>query len=180
MESNSQLSVFTQANKLRLQLDEILSIYEINKKILDLASKDIEEMKQKMLECLYLIEFIKTHQNERNQKTYDPVTKRKIDSLNKKINELLPHLKNLNLQVDIEYKELKIHKQTRLPTLQVIFKNLATQQKILNVLKEKINSFGPRRKIITSVEKKNYHPVDMAKVKRFRDFLEARASIRRL
>lgn len=173
-------------NLIRRELEEIEEIHRMHKEATEAIAKDLESLDAGMLENLYLIEYIKTHSNKQTKKRYlDPATQTKVESIRSKVEAISHKLRELNNHVDIEWTIYKSKKTNKLNSLEMIYKTLATQQKIITTLKKKAAILKPEilentatdESILCNDSVVPTRELDLHRLTAFREFLASRDTV---
>jgi len=184
------LSLLDEINHLRNQFDEIQEIHKIHREVLDAIKEDIESLDIGMLENLYLIEYIKSRsKGVSRRKSLDPMTLKKVESIKMKTKLMAEKLKDLNDHVDLSWEDFvrrktaMDNKERRLNSLDIIYKTLATNQKIINELKKRAAAHpgnSPKVQKQTEVYSESSlkrRTLDPVKLRAFREFLSSRSIV---
>lgn len=184
-----ELPALDKVNEIRRELEEIEEVHRMHSEATELISKDIESLDSGMLENLYLIEYVKTHNNKQTKKKYlDPATQSKVETIRSKVEAISHKLRDVNNHVDIEWTLYKNKKTNKLDSLEMIYKTLATQQKIINTLKKKASILGPVDQNTSVADQSSFHrshnesvlatkELDSCRLGAFREFLAARDTV---
>lgn len=181
------LPTLEDVNLIRRDLEKIEEIHKMHRGAIEAISKDVESLDAGMLENLYLIEYIKTHSKKQTKRRYlDPATQSKVESIRSKVEAISHKLRDVNNHVDIEWTLYKNKKNNKLDSLELIYKTLATQQKIITTLKKKASIVKPTKNVSSNDE--SFHrsinesliptkELDSARLSAFRDFLASRDTV---
>lgn len=140
--NEAYLTIFDELNHLRDRLDEVHDIHSSHQEALYAVKEDIHALDLEMLETLYLIEYIKTHRSKK--KSIDPITLKKLEKMKMQLKQIEQKLEELNDHVDVAWEDFVRRKNAlenkgkRINSLDVIYRTLVTNQKVINVLKKKV------------------------------------------
>jgi hypothetical protein len=127
---------------LRDRFDETLDLHKAHRDALDAIKDDIDNLDLEVLETFYLIEYIKSRIScDIKKKTIDPVTLKKVNNIKMKLKHIEGKLDELNDHVDVAWEDFvrrRSNKERRVTSLDMIYKALATNQKVINVMKRKV------------------------------------------
>lgn len=182
------LSVLDEINHLRTQFDEIQDIHKTHKEVLDAVREDIEALDIGMLENLYLIEYIKSRgKGGARKKSLDPMTLKKVETIKHKSKLIAEKLKDLNNHVDVSWEDFCRRRTAtanktdrRLNSLDMIYKTLATNQKIINFLKKKSAHLPVTPATPKSLESQcsvARRDLDPARMRALKEFLASRNTV---
>lgn len=196
IDSNKKsIEVFDEINGLRARFDEILDIHKSLRDVLDVSSETIESLTVQMLDNFYLIEHIKIHNKDGSKKrTVDKLTLDKVDSVRKKSKNIDLKLKELDSIVEMAWEDFNRRKSNsgskikQLRSLDLIYRSLATNQKIINVLKTRTAENVAKSPVAKKPVDYKSEPIvpirkelDPVRLRHFKEFLSSRdvAPIRR-
>lgn len=174
---------FQQVNQMRIKFEEIIESHQSARDALDFFKDDIHELELGALENFALIEYAKMRQKTCSRKrSIDPVTTKKMESIKTKSRTMAEQLSNLEINVEVAWEDLvrkkKIEKPRHNPTrsLEMIYKNLATNQKIIshlkkklseNVVNKKLTEVRPADMVEATIARKELDPSRMVAFKKF-------------
>lgn len=136
------ITKFEKLNDLRDDFDKVLDLHKSHREALDAVKEDIDKVDLEVIETFYLIEYIKARRScDIRKKSIDPVTLKKVGNIKLKLRNIEERLDELNNHVDVAWEDFvrrKSNKERRISSLDIIYKTLATNQKIINALKRKV------------------------------------------
>lgn len=181
MDLNSvSLSLLDEVNHLRNQFDEIRETHQLHNEALEAIKSDIDALDLGILENLYLVEVIKNRGTRK--RSIDPAMTKKIETIKSALKTMSSKLDYLNNHVDTSWELVRRSKTPvrRLNTLDVIYKTLATNQKVIRNLKQRVQpmveeaeSVKPREETKKPVVREQ----DQSKLTIFREFLACRNEV---
>lgn len=140
--NEAYITLFDELNHLRERFDEVLDLHKAHHDAIDAVREDINKLDLEVLETFYLIEYIKSRRScDIKKKSIDPVTLKKVNNIKLKLKTIEDKLEDLNNHVDVAWEDFvrrKSNKERRINSLDIIYKTLATNQKIINALKRKV------------------------------------------
>lgn len=141
IKSNQEYSKsLEEVNQLRSKLNEILDLQASYKEVFHVILQDIDSLDLGMLENLYLISYIRSvTRNKHCPRPLDPMLRDKLDKLKRKTAAISDKLSQLNDQVDRSWENSRGNKKSPRP-LEMIYQTLATNHKIISLLKKKAAS----------------------------------------
>lgn len=183
----SRSSDLSSANILRQKFDELIQKHENYSALLQSICTEIESIHISTLEALYLVEYVKTrHNNSMKKESIEPSTLKTINTLEANLKTIERSLKDLNLKVDLEWDEYTKRKRyTKEPTqrkkslnsLELIYKTLVMNQKIINVYKQKVNVKTKKDIEYDSRNSNKSLNISQKNFSTFRDYLETRTTV---
>lgn len=181
--NEAYLSIFEELNHLRNKLEEVQDIHVTHREALNAVREDIDALDLALLETFYLIEYINARKGSR-KRSIDPMTAKRVDSIKVKTSQIEKKLEELNDNVDVAWedyirrKTAAENKQRRANSLDIIYKSLTTNQKIINLLKKKINVRLGEEPSVLSKQADKYLVASMHRretdTTRFQEFLASR------
>lgn len=138
------LSIFDELNHIRGKLDDISDIHATHSEALSAVKNDIDSLDLEVLETFYLIEYIRSRRDSSSKKkSLDPSTTKKIDTFKLKLKQIEDNLDQLNDHVDVAWEDFVRRKskneRSASTSIDMIYKTMATNQKIINALKKKVD-----------------------------------------
>lgn len=144
IEFNQQyLTLFEEVNQLRDKFDEVSDMHTSYKEVRQLITQDISSLDLGMLENLYLVSHIRSVlKNKHSPRPIDPVLRDKYEKLKSKTRAISEQISNLNDQVDSSWENSRRNnnKKHRISSLETIYQTLATNHKIISLLKMKASN----------------------------------------
>lgn len=144
IEFNQQyLTLFEEVNQLRDKFDEVLDMHTSYKEVRQLITQDISSLDLGMLENLYLVSHIRSVlKNKHSPRPIDPVLRDKYEKLKSKTRAISEQISSLNDQVDSSWENSRRNnnKKHRISSLETIYQTLATNHKIISLLKMKASN----------------------------------------
>lgn len=176
------MSLFEELNHLRDRFDEAFDLHKAHREALDAVKDDIDNLDLEVLETFYLIEYVKSRLScDIKKKSLDPITLKKMNETKVKLKHIEAKLEELNDHVDVAWEEFvrrRSNKERRVSSIDTIYKALATNQKVITLLKRKVEIEPERHVGMTCNADKN--PVIRPKIEdhsRFKEFLASRGVV---
>jgi hypothetical protein len=179
------ITLFEELNHLRDRFDETLDLHKAHREALNAIKEDIDNLDLEVLETFYLIEYVKSRIScDVKKKTIDPVTQKKVNNIKMKMKHIEGKLEELNDHVDVAWEDFvrrRSNKERRVTSLDTIYKALATNQKVINVLKKKVD-IVPEKPVNSPACNLDKQQVPSIKPKeedhsRFEEFLASRSVV---
>jgi len=181
--NEAYLSIFDELNFLRSKLDEVSDIHCAHLDALSAVKNDIDALDLEVLETFYLIEYIRSRRdNSSKRRSLDPSTTKKIESLKMKLKQMESKLVEVNDHVDVAWEDFVRRKmkseRSTATSIEMIYKTMSTNQKIINALKRKI-TVEPEKSISApkSFSKNPAIKVSDLTNHRFEEFLASRSVV---
>lgn len=183
------LSMLEDIHYLRENIIELQDLHKLHREALGVFREEIDALDIGVLEDLYLIEYIKSRvKGNCRKKSIDPVTSKKVEQIKLKTKLLADKIKELDLNVEVSWEDFlrrsKNRNPMRLTSLDIVYKTLATNQKIINVLKKKLANQVSPEAVKQKLSNEKFHSsspnkcqADSAKMKAFRGFLATRCTV---
>lgn len=137
-----QLESLKCGNDIRSQLDTIQEFETVFREAQESIKQEISELDIGMLENHYLIDFINASPRKKSINPNVNKLLQKLDSFREKLKGIATSLNEVNLVVDVACDDARRQRShpNRKPSPDIIFKTLATNQKLINVLKAKLHN----------------------------------------
>lgn len=179
---NESLTSLKQVNELRDKLSEIEDIHHLHQEALDSVKNEIESLDLAMLENLFLIEHIKSQNTRQIARDINPNTLKKIGIIKNQTKLIAEKLKELDSHVELAWDGLaRSSKPTQLKSLDLLYHTLATNQRIINILKKKVSKQPDSKKTEEPADHFSRVPaikeLDSEKMRSLRNFLSARTVV---
>lgn len=193
------MSLLDEVNSLRVDLDEVQEIHKIHHDALETIKEDVDSLDIGMLENLYLIEYIKTRSRSR-RKSVHPLIYKKVEGIKVKSKMIAGKLRELENHVEAAWEEFVRrnaleNKNRKINSVDIVYKTLANNQKIIKVLKNKVADHNDSKELnvtnlsMSSLKSPNdstyssmiVPTVNASKIRAFREYLSSRgvAPVRR-
>lgn len=189
------LSMLEDITHIHNDLVELQELHKLHRDAIEVFKEEVDSLDIGILEDLYLIEYIKSRsKGQCRKKSLDPVTLKKVEQIKQKTRLLADKIKDLDVHVDVSWEDFlrrrtaldsKSRNPMRLTSLDMIYKTLAINQKIINVMKKRLANLAcspeVTKKLPLNQEYYNAGPerceVDSNKMKVFRGFLASRCTV---
>ena len=173
--NEAYLSILDESNHVRSRLDQLYDLNNSYQEALSTIKDDIDALDLGLLETLYLIEYIKSRgQGAPRKRSLDPNTLKKVDDIKTKAEYVERKLEELDVLVDVAWEE-HVRRQVgtrRINSLELIYKALATDQKVINVLRRKIER--PSEKLRQPESQASFPVLRQKDNSKFEQFLASR------
>lgn len=181
IEGIKSLMLFEGVNHMRSEFDDTIDSHHSIRDALSYFQESIQSLELATLENFSMIEYLKIQERKGTRaRTIDPVVMKKVEALRRKSMAMADRLKELKLNVDVAWEDSvrKDRRQSRGMSLDMIYKNLATNQNIINHLKKKIPRNVVKKSPVidnpTESVKISCKELNQSKLTSFRKFLASR------
>lgn len=177
------LSLLEEVNRLRTKFDGISEIHTTHREVFQVVKHDIESLDLGMLENLYLIEYIKgVSQKKHPSRALDPMLLKKVESIKVKSRSMAERIKELNDLVDMSWENYsRGTKKRRISSLDIIYQTLATNHKIIALLKKKaagLKSLRPEESPVVEIKSGiTIRELQLPKQRALRELLSSRSTV---
>lgn len=180
-DNSTFMASLREINLLREQFVEIEDFHKLHKEALDAMKEDINSLDLTMLEILYLIEYIKSRSGKKAPRRVDPNTSATVENIKKQSKIIATKLEELNSNVEVSWENFVRSRGTmanrKLNSLEIIYKTLATNQKIINLLKRKVPQISSSPEQKPESVSLNIKELNPARIRYFREFLSSRTVV---